>query len=700
MQNSFQQKRKPNRLIQEKSPYLLQHAYNPVNWYPWGDEAFDTAAVEGKPVFLSIGYSTCHWCHVMAHESFEDPEVARLLNKTFISVKVDREERPDIDNVYMTACRTLTGGGGWPLTIIMTPHKEPFYAATYIPKRGSFGNMGLIQLIDRVHELWDTRRKDLLDAAGKVTLALQNFTPASSGEKLHPAITDEAFRELAARYDEEYGGFGPAPKFPTPHNIIFLLRYWNRTGNNKALEMAEKTLSHMRNGGIFDHIGRGFHRYSTDRVWLLPHFEKMLYDQAMLIMAYTEAFQATGKEEYKKTAEEVIGYVLRDMTSPEGGFYSAEDADSQGKEGKFYVWKRDEILKIIGEEEGRLFSRVYNIRDDGNFREEAGGTKSRENIPHITQSISRTATDLNIPENELKSRLEKAGGILFNEREKRVHPHKDDKILTDWNGLMIVALAKAARAFGKPGYVENAAKAVQFIESRMKDKEGRLLHSHREGKSSRRGFIDDYAFFIQGLLEMYQASFEVKYLKSALEYSNQFLNHFQDAENGGFYYTADDSEELLIRRKEIYDGAIPSGNSVAMMNLLRIFRITGDTRWEETTEEIGRAFYKEISHIPSAHCFVMSALEPAREDSREVVITGNPDSPGVREMKNLLERSYHPGMTVVFRPEGESPEICGLIPFTKEMKSLNGKATAYICRNHACQNPVTDPKEMMKRLGD
>jgi uncharacterized protein YyaL (SSP411 family) len=425
-----------NRLASEKSPYLLQHAGNPVDWYPWEPEAFEEARRQDKPVFLSIGYSTCHWCHVMGHESFEDPQIGRLMNEAFVSVKVDREERPEIDMLYMTICQMMTGSGGWPLSIIMTPDKQPFFAGTYIPRETRFGLLGMVDLIPRIKEMWATGRPELLSSASQIAATLRQSALSAPGEELDEPILHLAYEQLAGRFDEEHGGFGIAPKFPTAHNLLFLLRYWKRSRQQKALDMVEKTLQAMRRGGMYDHVGFGFHRYSTDQRWLVPHFEKMLYDQALLAVAYVEAFQATGKEEYAQTAQQVLTYVLRDMTSPKGGFYSAEDADSEGEEGKFYLWTYDEIRRTLDVGEAALFVKAFNIEENGNFTDEAAGTKNKRNILHLTQPLETISAGLNVPLPELEERLESARRKLFAHRERRVHPHRDDKVLTDWNGLM------------------------------------------------------------------------------------------------------------------------------------------------------------------------------------------------------------------------------------------------------------------------
>jgi len=686
-----------NRLIQEKSPYLLQHADNPVDWYPWGADAFTKAQSENKPIFLSIGYSTCHWCHVMAHESFEDLEVGKLMNETFVSIKVDREERPDIDAVYMKVCQMMTGSGGWPLTIIMTPDKEPFFAATYIPRESRFGLIGMLELIPRIKELWSTRQTEVLDSASQITGALRQASSDLSNEELSESMLHLTYEQLANRYDQENGGFSIAPKFATPHNLLFLLRYWARTGNEQSLHMVEKTLQAMRSGGIYDHIGFGFHRYSTDTQWLVPHFEKMLYDQAMLAMAYTETYQVTGKEEYAQTAREIFDYILRDMTAPDGGFYSAEDADTDGEEGKFYLWTHQEIAQVLSVEEANLATIAFSIKKDGNFSE-TDGRENISNILHLTETLEELATNLNISVHELKKNLEKIRKKLFTYREKRVHPHKDDKVLTDWNGLMVAALSKGAQVLNEPQYASAAKRAIEFALNNMLTSDGRLLHRFRDGQAALPAYIDDYAFLIYGMLELYEASFDSRYLEGALALNGDLIDHFWDDE-GGFYFTADDSESLLIRQKEIYDGAIPSGNSVAMLNLLRLARITGNHDFEEKAATIGRAFAANVRQSPFAYTQLMVALDFAIGPCYEVIIVGDPQSDDTREMLDAIRRRFIPNKVVMLRQiEQESPEIEHIAPFTKNLTSIDGKATAYVCLNYECKRPTTDTRAMLELL--
>ncbi len=632
--------RKFNKLITEKSPYLLQHAENPVDWHPWGEEAFEKAKMEDKPIFLSVGYSTCHWCHVMAHESFEDPTVAKSMNDVFVSIKVDREERPDIDKIYMTVCQLMTGSGGWPLTIIMTPDKKPFFAGTYFPKESRFGRIGLVDLVQRVKGLWKNERKQLVESSDKITFALKDVNTESPGRSLAESVLRKTYSQLSGRYDKKNGGFGTAPKFPTPHNLLFLLRFWRRTGDEGALKMVEKTLKVMRMGGIYDHIGFGFHRYSTDPNWLVPHFEKMLYDQALLILVYLEAYQATGKEEYANTAKEVLTYVLRDMISSEGAFYSAEDADSEGEEGKFYVWSKDEIEEILGVEEAEVFSKLYNVDVNGNFLDEATRRKTGKNIIHLKSDLPDTPTIY------IKLIRKK----LFEAREKRIKPHKDDKILTDWNGLMIAAFAKAGYIFNEPKYIQAAKKAVDFILNQMKNSEGRLLHRYRKGGADILAFLDDYAFLIWGLINLFEASFETLYLEKAIMLTEKQLKLFWDSSIGAFFFTGEDAESLLTRQKEIYDGAVPSGNSVAMLNLLRLAQLTGNDNYEKKADHLGRVFAESIRANPVAHSFMMVAVDYAVGPTYSLVIAGDKGKEDTISMLNEVRKQFLPNKSLIFRP--------------------------------------------------
>jgi len=693
--------RRPNKLIAEKSPYLLQHAYNPVDWHPWGDEAFEKAAKEDRPIFLSIGYSTCHWCHVMAKESFEDEAVARLMNDAFVSIKVDREERPDIDSVYMRVCQMMTGKGGWPLTIIMTPSKKPFFAATYLPREARFGMAGMKQLIPRIKEIWEYDRAQALSSADRIASILTTASIEQTGEPLTERTLEMAYRGLSRNYDVQYGGFSQAPKFPSPHNLMYLLRYWRRTGDEWALKMVETTLGNMRSGGIYDHLGFGFHRYSTDHRWLVPHFEKMLYDQALLAMAYIEAYQATGNRDFGKTAQEIFTYVLRDMTAPEGGFYSAEDADSEGEEGTFYLWTEDEIRQALGQEEAEIFTRVYAIQREGNFRAEAAAAKTGKNILHSTRPLPALAKELGLSSGELEERLDTARETLFQVREKRVHPHKDDKILTDWNALMIAALARGAGVFQEPAYEEAARRAGGFILARMRDAGGRLLHRYRNREAAIPAFLDDYAFLIWGLVELYEATFDSGYLRRGIELNEVMLQHFWDHEKGGLFFSADDAEGMLVRTKEFYDGAIPSGNSVAMLNLLRLSHLAGNALYEEKAAHLLRACSKTVAEAPSAHTQLMSALDFSLGPSSQVVIVGNPRSGDTMTMIRRLQGSFLPNKVVMVRStEERDPDLIRLAEYTRGLESIGGKATAYVCRDFRCDLPTTDDQQMLSLLNE
>jgi uncharacterized protein YyaL (SSP411 family) len=679
-----------NRLIFEKSPYLLQHADNPVDWYPWGEEAFAKARAEDKPIFLSIGYSTCHWCHVMEHESFEDEQVADLLNDSFVCIKVDREERPDIDSVYMTVCQLITGRGGWPLTVFLTPDREPFYAATYIPKQVMLG------FIPKLNEAWKNDRSNLLQHSGRILEQLRSVAAGGRGAALGRDDVQAAFEQLVDRFDGTHGGFGPAPKFPAPHNLMFLLRYWKRTGDEKALEMVETTLERMRRGGVFDHVGFGFHRYSTDERWFVPHFEKMLYDQAMLLMAYTEAYQATGKAEYRRVAEEIIAYVFRDMTDSRGGFYSAEDADSEGGEGKFYVWTEAELRDVLGEDAGMVVQ-TFGVRSDGNWVEEASGHRSGTNILCLERPMAQAAQKLGEDEEDWWEPLRQR---LFEAREKRVHPYKDDKVLTDWNGLMIAALAKAARAFDRPEFARAAARASSFILDSMKDSDGGLFHRYRDGEASIKSMVDDYAFLVWGLLELYETTFDVGYLENAIHYNEYLVEHFWDEQAGGFFFTHDDGEDLIVRTKEVYDGAVPSGNSVAALDLIRLGRITANSEYEERARSVGRAFYQHVSRGASAFTMLMSAVDFVEGPSFEIVISGKAGSDDTVRMTAELGRRFIPSKVVVFRPEREAQSVAEIAPYTKSQSALDGEATAYVCRDFACELPTTDVAKMLDLLGE
>jgi uncharacterized protein len=692
-------KHQQNRLGREKSPYLLQHADNPVDWYPWGEEAFTLAKKKNKPVFLSIGYSTCHWCHVMAHESFEDKAVAALLNDAFVCVKVDREERPDIDKVYMAVCQMLTGQGGWPLTILLTPEKEPFFAATYIPKASRQGSFGLLDLIPRIAAAWKASPERFRQSAADILASLANIWNESSGGELPRDIQDQAFAHLLGQFDDIFGGFGTAPKFPMPHQLQFLLRYGSKKGEPKVIRMVEKTLLAMAAGGLHDHLGGGFHRYSTDPKWLVPHFEKMLYDQALLSLAYTEMFQATGNPAFREIAEKVFAYVLRDLTFGEGGFYSAEDADSEGEEGKFYLWRQQELEQMLPPAEAKLIGHYYAIEPQGNYTDEQKGGYTGHNILHRQHSPADLATKLKITEAELETRAAAAAGILFQYREKRIRPHRDDKVTTDWNGLMIAALARGGRVYGNMAYLDAATKAARFILKHLRREEGRLLHRWREGEAAMPANLDDYAFLIAGLIELYEATFDPVFLTEALSLNDDLTRFFWDEKGGAYYFTPADGEKLLLRQKELYDGAIPSGNAVSLLNLIRLGKMTGRHDLEARADLLLRSVSGAIRQMPAGCAQFMIALDFLEGPSYEIVIAGASGRMDTQAMMEAVNRHYLPRAVVLFRStDEEDPAIIRVAPYTQDMKMIDGRATAYVCVNHACHSPTNDPVEMILRL--
>ena len=694
----------PNRLADEQSPYLLQHKDNPVDWHPWGEAAFEKARREDKPIFLSIGYSTCHWCHVMEEESFEDEEVAQLMNETFVSIKVDREERPDVDTIYMNVCQMMRGQGGWPLTVLLTPDRKPFYAATYLPKTGRFQQMGLMDLIPRIQKMWDSEREQLLEDADEVTDLLRRSVDEESGtEAPDDDVLDETVRQLSRQYDDTHGGFGSAPKFPAPHTLLFLLRRWRRTGEDRARTMVTETLDQMRRGGIFDQVGYGFHRYSTDERWVLPHFEKMLYDQALHVLAYTEAAQATGRDRYERTAREVLTYVLRDLQAPEGGFYSAEDADSltedgEREEGAFYVWSTDELRSLLDEETAELMIELFNMAPEGNYQEEATGRRTGANVLYRDASLRAVAERRGEAPEALRQTVEDARQTLLEHRENRPRPGLDDKILTDWNGLMIAALATTARVFDEPRYEAAAVEAADFLLSTMREEDGALLHRYRDQEAAIPAHLDDYAFLTWGLLELYQTTFEARWLEAALDLLDRSLDQFWDEEAGGFFLTAEGSEELIVRPKELSDGAKPSGNAAQLANLLRGARMTGRTDLEERADALSRWAGRQVRSRPTGFTAFLSGVQFALGPAREVVVAGDPDAADTDALVEAVRSVYTPFTVTLQRPEGTTP-LTDLAPFTEAQTPIDGSAAAYVCQNFECEAPTTDPARLRDQLG-
>ena len=686
-----------NYLIGQKSPYLLQHAHNPVDWYPWGGEAFSRALKEDKPVFLSIGYSTCHWCHVMETESFESGEVAAILNRSFISIKVDREERPDIDTVYMAVCQAMSGSGGWPLTIIMTSDKKPFFATTYIPRESRFGMLGMLDVLPKIENLWQNSRNDILSSADKVLEAMKKNAEIKFTSDIDPGLFEKAFNEISSTFDSVNGGYGNAPKFPTAHRLIFLLRYSQIHGNSELLKQIEFTLEKMRAGGIYDQLGGGFHRYSTDEKWLLPHFEKMLYDQAMLAIAYTEAYQATGREDFALAAKDILNYVIRDMTSPEGAFYSAEDADSEGEEGKFYLWDYKEIFTVLPKDDALVAVRYFNIDDEGNFTDPMQGNTGK-NILHLNRTKAQIATEFEISPQDLESRISGIRAKLFQRREKRVKPAKDTNILADWNGLMIAAMAKAGGVFNCADYMKSAEKASDFILGGMRNGKGEMFHRYMDGENAVEGQLDDYAFMMWGLIELYEAGFDDKYLQAALNLNSITICNFRDPGHGNYYMTDEKNEKLIFRPKVNFDGALPSGNSVQAMNLLRFSGFTANGDFEKMAYDALKSSAQLINRYPGSFTNYLSALLYS-ENSSEIVICGKSKSKAVCEFADVMRRKYLPCKSLLFAPENEpDSSIFKIAKFAKDYKMPDGKTAVYICRKHVCSKPVADIDEALDLL--
>ncbi len=680
--------RKPNRLIHEKSPYLLQHAYNPVDWYPWGEEAFAKARKENKPIFLSIGYSTCHWCHVMERESFENKDIAAVMNQYFVCIKVDREERPDIDKVYMTAVQATTGSGGWPMSVWLTPELKPFFCGTYFPPDSRYGRPGFKDLLQRVHDVWEGNHTGVLAQASQIMETIGQYASigqdGSSNRPLDDAPLSAGFDQFRTSYDAVHGGFSMAPKFPRPVALNFLFRYQARTNEVAAREMALHTLRAMGEGGLFDQLGGGFHRYSVDQRWLVSHFEKMLYDQAQLVCSYIDAYQITRDPFYADIARRTCDYVLRDMTSPEGGFYSAEDADSEGVEGKFYVWTREEIDKIIGDrDKADIFCRYYGVENEGNWEDS-------NNVLHVTLTLAETAKQFHKSEKDVAATLEEGRTKLFSTREKRVRPHRDEKVLTAWNGLMISAFARAAQALDEPKYRVAAEKAAHYIlANRLKD--GKLTRT-----ATVSAMVEDYAFFANGLVDLYEADFDPQWLQEATELADAMLAQFYDAKEGGFFQTDGRDPSVIVRSKEDYDGAEPSGNSMATLLLLRLAQFTDRAKYRDAAEKTLQIFGGHLTKAPQVVPQLLCALDFYLSQPKQIVVAGKADAADTRAMLRTLNEQYLPNAIVILAEGGESQKaLVKLLPFLETIKATDGKATAYVCINYACQLPTSDAEKML-----
>ncbi len=680
--------RHTNRLIHETSPYLLQHAHNPVDWYPWGEEALSRAKKEDKPILLSIGYSSCHWCHVMEKESFENEAIAGIMNLRFINIKVDREERPDLDELYMNAVQVMTGSGGWPMTVFLTPDLIPFHAGTYFPPEDRGGMPGFSKVLVVVSDYYRSHRGEVEKMEEQLKSALHQITQmVPSRGAVNDKVLSKAFSALESQFDPVYGGFGNAPKFPSSMALSFLLRYWKNTGSEKALEIVEETLEKMADGGIYDHLGGGFHRYSVDERWLIPHFEKMLYDNALLSRTYFEAYQATRKESYRDVGEEILNYVFREMKSPEGGFYSTQDADSEGEEGKFYVWTRGEITRVLGKEKGSPFCDYYGVGADGNFE---GGTS----VLNIASTLEKVSQSYGMPVAELKKVLAEGRQKLYIEREKRVRPGRDEKILTSWNGLMLSGFVGGFEITGNEKYLNAAKEAARFIFREMR-KDGDLKRAYSKGKSGGRGYSEDYAFLIQALIDLYEATLEMEWLKQAEDLNGRMIDQFWDEKNGGFFFTGRENEPLIAISKNPYDNAIPSANSIAVFNLTRLGYLTGEESFKSMAEQILRLFYNFLEQHPSGFTQMLSGLSFFL-NPQQIGIIGSRSNPKTKSMLKEIYLAYLPNKILSLRDPQES--IQGKwFPFLSE-KGIPGVPTAFVCRGFTCLPPVGNEEELKKIL--
>ena len=695
---------KPNSLINEKSPYLQQHAYNPVDWMPWGEEAFARASQENKPIFLSIGYSTCHWCHVMAHESFEDEEIAAYLNSYFISIKVDREERPDIDRIYMAATLALTGGGGWPMSVFLQPDRTPFYAGTYFPPRENHGRPGFLDLLQALQEAWRNDPGRVRKAAASLTAHLRSLTGAAAPDRIDENVLDLAFQHFVADYDKKFGGFGTAPKFPQPVVLQFLLRYAARRDNSLARAMTHETLRGMAQGGMYDLLGGGFHRYSVDGQWRVPHFEKMLYDQAQLAVSCFEAFQTGGGPFFRRIGMETLDYVLRDMTDTQGGFFSAEDADSaepddpaRHGEGAFYTWQDKEIRKILDPDDAAIFTFHYGVKPDGNAFADPLDEFTGKNILYQAHSVMETAEKFNRGPDDIEKILAAARARLAARRAQRPRPHLDDKVICAWNGLMITAFAKGYQVTGNTVYLHAAQRSADFILATLREPAtGKLLRRFRQGEAGLAAHLDDYAFLVQGLLDLYQAAYDISYLQIALALTEKQLEFFADETAGGFFDTTDQDATLLVRMKNDHDGAEPAANSVAALNLLRLAPFA-DEEWRERGAKTIAAFAGQINRYPPAMPLMLAALDFYQAKPAQIIIAGRPEAPDTQAMIRAVHALFLPTTTVLLADGGPGQEFLGRkLPEVAHLAPPDNRACAYVCRDFTCSLPTTEIEELVR----
>ena len=683
----------PNRLINETSPYLLQHANNPVDWYPWGEEALERARSEDKPILLSIGYSACHWCHVMERESFENETIAGLMNDNFISIKVDREERPDLDQVYMQAVQMLTGSGGWPMTVFLTPEGKPFYGGTYFPPEDRLGMPGFPRLLTSIAEAYSTNRGEIDRVTQQLTTQMSQSNQVSQGTSILTVdILHQAYSSLATNFDYQNGGFGNAPKFPQPMTPEFLLRYYHHGYNPRALELVELTLEKMAYGGIYDQIGGGFHRYSTDAYWLVPHFEKMLYDNALLARVYLHTYLITGRALYRRVVEETLDYVLREMTDSSGGFYSAQDADSEGVEGKFFVWSPDEINSVMGDADGEVFAGYYGVTAGGNFE--------GKNILNIHQDPEEFAETKGLTADQLGDIITRGSKALLEVRDQRIHPMRDAKVLASWNGLMLRSFAEAAAALGRPDYLAVAIKNAEFLARSMKS-DGRLLRTYRNGQAKLLGDLEDYSFVIDGLLALYEATFDLRWLDEAVTLADSMIELFWDEGIGGFYDTGSDHETLVVRPRDVFDNAQPCGGSVASDVLLRLAVFTGNNDYSAKAAVPLRSLHQAMSQSPGGTGHWLSALDFYVSPPKEIAVIGPRDDPATQALLDTVFHRFLPNKVVM---GVETPLIPAVdnseadIPLLAGRGMVGGLPSAYVCQNYACQLPVTDPADLAEQL--